>query len=102
ITSPDRPTRDERRASDRRSAGILVRDMAHPESLDASGFDPDVLARHAQFVRRLARGLVRDGDAADELTSRTFAAAVERRPDTGPGFRVWLQRVTVRLFLRDR
>jgi hypothetical protein len=29
--------------------------MAHPESLDASGFDPDVLARHAQFVRRLAR-----------------------------------------------
>ena len=76
--------------------------MAHPESLDASGFDPDVLARHAQFVRRLARGLVRDGDAADELTSRTFAAAVERRPDTGPGFRVWLERVAWRLFLRDR
>ena len=76
--------------------------MAHPESLDASGFDPNVLAKHAQFVRRLARGLVRDGDAADELTSRTLAAAVERRPDTGPGFRVWLQRVTVRLFLRER
>jgi RNA polymerase sigma-70 factor (ECF subfamily) len=76
--------------------------MAHPESLDASGFDPDVLAKHAQFVRRLARGLVRDGDAAEELTSRTLAAAVERRPDTGPGFRVWLERVTFRLFLRDR
>jgi len=76
--------------------------MAHPESLDASGFDPDVLAKHAQFVRRLARGLVRDGDAAEELTARTLAAAVERRPDTGPGFRVWLERVTWRLFLRER
>jgi RNA polymerase sigma-70 factor (ECF subfamily) len=77
--------------------------MAHPDSLDLpSGFDPRVLADHALFVRRLARGLVRDGDAADELTSRTFAAAVERRPDTGPGFRVWLERVIWRLFLRER
>ena len=67
-----------------------------------AAFDPAVLVAHHDFVRRLARGLVSDRDAADELTSRALAAAVAQRPATGPGFRVWLAQVTRRLFLRER
>src|SRR5262245_66516831 len=65
-------------------------------------FDPQTLVAHHRFVRRLAIGLAGDPDAADELTARTLAAAVEQRPETGPGFRVWLARVARRLFLRER
>jgi RNA polymerase sigma-70 factor (ECF subfamily) len=36
---------------------------------------PDLLLLHAEFVRRLARTLVRDADAADDLTQDTLVAA---------------------------
>jgi RNA polymerase sigma-70 factor (ECF subfamily) len=65
-------------------------------------FDPDDLARHGKFVRSLARELVRDEDDADELTARTFEAALEQRPDGGPGLRAWLRRVVYRLSGRAR
>jgi RNA polymerase sigma-70 factor (ECF subfamily) len=72
------------------------------ESSTPAAFDPRALVAHHRFVRRLALGLAGDPDAADELTARTLAAAVAQRPDTGPGFRVWLGRVVRRLFLRER
>jgi RNA polymerase sigma factor (sigma-70 family) len=72
------------------------------ESPTPAAFDPQTLVAHHRFVRRLAFGLAGDPDAADELTARTLAAAVAQRPDTGPGFRVWLGRVVRRLFLRER
>ena len=65
-------------------------------------FDPDDLVRHGRFVKSLARELARDEDEADELAARTMAAAVERRPATGPGLRAWLRSVVGRLFLRER
>ena len=76
-----------------------------PQDFDATAaFDPQALVAHHQFVQRLARGLVGAGagDAADELTARALAAAVAQRPAIGPGFRVWLERVTRRLFHRER
>jgi RNA polymerase sigma-70 factor (ECF subfamily) len=65
-------------------------------------FDPSVLVAHAGFVRRLARGLVRRGDDADELAAETTAAAVAQRPDTThePSFRGWLKRVLGRVARR--
>jgi RNA polymerase sigma factor (sigma-70 family) len=68
-------------------------------------FDPLTLTSHVDFVRRLARGLVRGAsdaaDAADELAANTLAAAVAQRPQTGASFRGWLRRVATRLRRRE-
>lgn len=50
--------------------------------------------RHAGFVRRLARGLVRDEARADDLAQATWLAALEEPPrSTGDGLRGWLATV---------
>src|SRR5262245_55257639 len=66
-----------------------------------AAFDPDDLIRHGRFVRELARELVRDDDAAEELAARSMAVAWEQRPATGPGLRAWF-RTVVRRVLRSQ
>jgi len=54
---------------------------------------PDDLLAHAAFVRRLARTLLRDPAAADDLAQDTWTAALEHPPHAGAGLRAWLARV---------
>jgi RNA polymerase sigma-70 factor (ECF subfamily) len=63
-----------------------------PPPLDANSF-----REHARFVKSLARELARDDDEADEVTARTFAAAVEQRPREGATLRGWFARVASRV-----
>src|SRR5262245_36960096 len=69
---------------------------------NAPAFDPQLLAQQLAFVRRLARGLARGADEADELAARTVAAAWTQRPATGAAFGGWLRRVAQRLRRRER
>ena len=70
------------------------------QSSPSATFDPEVLVAHVAFVKRLARGLVRGADAAEELAAETVGAALVQRPETGPAFRGWLRRVAGRLSRR--
>ncbi|MBL8840550.1 MAG: sigma-70 family RNA polymerase sigma factor [Planctomycetes bacterium] len=60
------------------------------------------LAAHVEFVRRLARAIVGDREAADELASRALLAGVERPPPRDASWRAWLTVVVRRLAGRAR
>ncbi|MCC6408348.1 MAG: sigma-70 family RNA polymerase sigma factor [Planctomycetes bacterium] len=59
------------------------------------------LVARAAWIRKLARALVRDPDAADELVQEAWVAALERPPEPGMPIRRWLAAV-MRNFARDR
>lgn len=61
---------------------------AHPRT-----FTPEALLAETDWMRRLARALVRDADAADELVQETVLAALRAKPDLDRGLRPWLGRV---------
>ncbi len=50
-----------------------------------------VLLEHADFVRRLARGLVRDPATADDVVQETWIAALERPPRSAGAARSWFR-----------
>src|SRR5262245_66221063 len=52
----------------------------------------DALLAHAEFVRALARSLVRDPDTADEVAQRTLVAAWSRPPGEHGSLQGWLVR----------
>lgn len=52
----------------------------------------DALLAHADWIRALARSLVRDPDTADEIVQRTIVAAWTRPPDEPGSLRGWLVR----------
>ena len=65
----------------------------NPSPLDIT---PDDLLRHGGFLRRLARSLVRDEHAAEDLVQQAWLSALEKppRPGTAPGtVRAWLSRI---------
>jgi RNA polymerase sigma-70 factor (ECF subfamily) len=62
---------------------------------------PEDLLRHAEFVRRLARSLLSDPHAAEDLVQDTWQASLEHPPRHGGDARGWLARVT-RNFARRR
>src|SRR5262249_17434428 len=62
---------------------------------------PEELLRHSGWVRALARGLLRDADAAEDVVQSTWLAAVEHGEPEGPALPSWLARVT-RNFARKR
>src|SRR5262245_25141412 len=53
----------------------------------------DGLLVHRRFVRALARALVRDAAAADDLEQETWLRAMKSPPPTDRGLRGWLRRV---------
>src|SRR5262245_16585919 len=55
---------------------------------------PEVLVQHGQFVRVLARSLLRDAHAAEDVAQETWARYVERGPAEESGLRRWLATVT--------
>ena len=62
---------------------------------------PEDLLRHAEFVRRLARSLLSDPHAAEDLVQDTWQASLEHPPRQGGDARGWLARVA-RNFARRR
>ncbi len=54
------------------------------------------LLTHRDWVRRLARSLVRDEASADDLEQRTWLAALRRPPRDATTVRAWLARVVSR------
>lgn len=62
---------------------------------------PQVLLQHGQFVRALARSLLRDGHAAEDVAQETWARYFEKRPTEERGLRQWF-RVVVRNFAVNR
>lgn len=62
-------------------------------STDSVNRDPHALLAHAAWLRRLARSLVGDGAAADDLVQEAWVAALRRPPDADRPLRPWLRRV---------
>jgi RNA polymerase sigma-70 factor (ECF subfamily) len=60
----------------------------------------DTLLSHASGLRALARGLLGDEDAAEDVLQETWIAALERPPTGEPGG--WLRSVTRHLALKRR
>ncbi len=58
--------------------------------------DPDLLLTHSEFVRRMARALMRNEHDADDLVQDTYAAALERGPKRDGPLRPWLAGVVKR------
>ena len=56
-------------------------------------YSRDPLLEHAAWVRKLARELVRDPGAADDLAQETWLAFLHARPDEDRPLRPWLGRV---------
>ncbi len=64
--------------------------------------DPETLLANAGWVRALARSLVRDEHAAEDVTQEAWVAALERPPRPGVPLPAWLARVTRNLALNAR
>jgi RNA polymerase sigma-70 factor (ECF subfamily) len=59
----------------------------------------EVLLEHAEFLRRLARGILHDADAADDVAQDAMVAALDDRPKN---LRAWLGKVARHLALSRR
>lgn len=67
--------------------------MSDTPSTSREQLTPELLASQAEWLRRLARRLVLDDEAAQELAQDTLAIALERPPRTGERLRGWLATV---------
>ncbi len=63
---------------------------------------PDALLAHTEFVRALARRLLRDEHGAEDVTQQTMLAALESPPRDHTKWRPWLSRVTRNFAFRSR
>ncbi|MHC4473029.1 MAG: sigma-70 family RNA polymerase sigma factor [Planctomycetota bacterium] len=67
-----------------------------------STLDPDLIQKHAAFLRSLARGLLRDPHDADDVVQETWTVAMEKPPRHAGNVRGWLRVVARNLALRVR
>lgn len=81
-------------ASDPRAAGM------NKLNRRAMALTPETLAEHASFVRTLARSLVADPHAADDLVQDAWVAALERPPRHRANLGAWLGTIVERLAWR--
>jgi RNA polymerase sigma-70 factor (ECF subfamily) len=61
--------------------------------VDSKANSPDRLLEHLDWIRRLARQLVRDPGLAEDVSQETLAVAMERPPEPGRPLRRWLAAV---------
>jgi RNA polymerase sigma-70 factor (ECF subfamily) len=59
----------------------------------SSPLDPELLLAHAGFVRSVARSLLADESAVDDVVQQTWLAALQRPPREAGALRRWLGRV---------
>lgn len=57
------------------------------------------LVAQTDFVRRMARALLRDQQVAEDVVQETMLAAIQHRPDPDAGLQVWLKSVLRRRVL---
>jgi RNA polymerase sigma factor (sigma-70 family) len=74
---------------------------SRPSSSGDAALSPETLLAHAPFVRALARALVRDDAAADDLAQESLLAALTRPPQRG-SLRAWLVGVVRNLARRTQ
>ncbi len=65
-------------------------------------FNAEDLLEHSGWLKGLARSLVSDGSAADDLVQETYLAAMRRPPRGSEATKGWLGSVTRRLAVRAR
>ena len=65
-----------------------------------SGLSPDLLLGQADFVRALARSLLADPGAAEDVAQEALVAGLERPPQEAGALRGWLARVVRNLALQ--
>src|SRR5258705_10488158 len=58
----------------------------------SSSIDPELLLAHAGFVRSVARSLLADENAVDDVVQQTWLAALEKPPREPGALRRWLAR----------
>ena len=63
---------------------------------------PGELFQHAEFLKRLARGLLRDEHLAEDAVQDAFVAALERPPRAAGALRAWLVSTARHLALNRR
>ncbi len=63
---------------------------------------PEDLLKHAGWIRNLARKLLQDEAAAEDVVQQTWTAAIERRPSARSELRGWLWVVARNFALRRR
>src|SRR5262245_24722491 len=78
-----------------RPASRRVEDRLRPS------MNPEALLAHGDFVRALARQLVRDPDRADDLAQQSWLNALSRKAPAVKSARAWLARI-VRNASRDQ
>lgn len=71
--------------------------MRHPDTPPV-----EALLRHSRWVRALARSLVADAAAADDVAQSTFLAAIESPPRSAGALRAWLSTVARRFASDER
>jgi len=64
--------------------------------------DAEALLAHSDFLRALARGLLRDEDRVADVVQETWVAAIEHPPRDPSGLRGWLATVALNLARRAR
>ena len=75
----------------------------YPVEMKANAtMSPEMLLRHAGFVRRIARGLLHDAHLADDVCQATLAEALERPPPDARNLKSWLGVVARNIALRRR
>ena len=67
----------------------------------SSSPDESLMEEHRDFLRALARSLVRDEHRAEDVVQEAWLTALERAPEPRPGLRRWLARVVRNLALRS-
>ena len=65
-----------------------------------STLDDQEVLRHGAFLRRLARHLLKDVDAAEDIVQQAMAQALERPPKRSQRLRAWLGATTRNLAMR--
>jgi len=70
--------------------------------MSAPALPPAELFQHAEFLKRLARGLLRDEHLAEDAVQDAFVAALERPPRAEGALAGWLARVARHLALNRR
>ncbi|MEQ8765504.1 MAG: sigma-70 family RNA polymerase sigma factor [Planctomycetota bacterium] len=63
---------------------------------------PELLMEHAQFVRSLARRLLRDESLVDDVVQDTWLTALRREPEDPSRLRAWLARIARNLAFEER
>lgn len=64
--------------------------------------EPELLLEETAWMRRLARALVRDAAAADDVVQTAWLRAIERGPRSAASPRAWLARVVRNLASKER